>query len=75
MMANDLYGPDPTTQQPTASGVPDHAPGTPAPTVRTTSRSETRHGLNQPVLVLVGLVGLAVLVLQVSLRGEFEIGA
>ena len=74
--AYDLYGSDPTRQQPTPTGTPDHRPGTPAPSIRTEPRAVTsRWGLNQPILVLVAMIGLAVLLLQVSIRGEVELGA
>lgn len=75
MMANDLYGVDPTRQQPTATGTPDHAPGTPAPSIRTESRAVSKHGLNQPVLVLVGMLALAVVLTQISVRGSFQVDA
>lgn len=67
--ANDLYGSTPSAQ-PTPTGVPDHAPGTPEPVARTLPRTPAGV-LGSPTLVLVLLLGLALL-LNFSVRLEVK---
>lgn len=59
-MASSLYGSYPVVQ-PNSSGQPDHPAGTPSPTVRT---APAPTGLRNPVAALVGVVGLAILLIS-----------
>lgn len=65
--ASHVYGTSPSVQ-PTASPVPEHAPGTPAPVARTRPLNEAKVGVANPVLVLVVIVGLALFLGQLSIR-------
>ncbi len=70
MTAQSLYGWVPDAQ-PTATGTPDHA-GAPEPTVATT-RTDDRH--RPAAYALVAVIGLAILLTQVSFRGTIAVRA
>lgn len=63
--AEAVYGVMPSPQ-PTATSTVDHPPGTPEPRVRTEKRP-TGPAAN-PVLILVALVGVAMLLVQLTTR-------
>lgn len=73
LTADALYGFDPTQRQPTPSGSPDHA-GTPEP-VAATRAPITRGDTRLPAFALVVIVGAAILLTQVSFRGEIRVSA
>lgn len=62
------YGTQPT-MQPDATGVATHAPGTPEPTFLTVAPAGL---LGSPVLALVVLIGLAALLVHVSVRVDLD---
>ena len=71
--ARALYGHDPTQLQPTPSATPDHR-GAPEPTVATRpviSKADAK----APVFALVAIVGAAIILTQVSFRGEVRVSA
>lgn len=72
--ASGLYGARPSPQ-PTPTGTPDHAPGTPEPVGRTSPRDSLKGPLGNPVFVLVALVGIAIVLTQVTVRGTLELEA
>lgn len=76
--AAGMYGIADTSPQPTPTPQPTHEPGTPEPMMRTT-RLPGMGGMglaaDNPIVVLVALVGLAILLTQVTLRGSLEVEA
>ncbi len=72
LSAANLYG-VPLSAQPSASGVAEHPAGTPEPTMRTAARP-TADIAGNPVFVLVALLGAALLILNLSVRGQVSIG-
>jgi hypothetical protein len=72
--ADSVYG---GTSSPQPVGIaapgPLHPPGTPEPTARTTPRN--KGPLGNPVFVLVALLGVAALLVQVSVRGSIALKA
>lgn len=71
LTAAAIYGAAGRTQ-PSPTPGPDTEPGEAEPTGRTEPRPSGP--LGDPVLVLVGLIGLAVLLVQVSIRGTVAVG-
>lgn len=70
--ADALYGIDPTAARPTASAIPDHA-GSPEPTVDKSAPAKNR--LDSPIVAVVVLLGLVVVLSQVSFRGTIAVKA
>jgi hypothetical protein len=73
LTADSLYGFDPTQRQPTPTGAPDHIGG-PEPVAATrapVSATDTR----LPAFALVAIVGAAIVLTQVSFRGEIRVKA
>lgn len=68
--ANSMYGFDPTAQQPTASPDPDHQ-GRPEPTMATTAVGGRK--IDSPVLALVVVLGVVVVLTQLSFRGTINV--
>lgn len=74
MTADSLYG-HIAQSQPNAVPAPTHAPGTPEPWARTEDHPERAHGVaGNPVFVLVAMLGLAVLIMHLSFKGEVRVG-
>jgi flagellin-like protein len=69
MTARSLYGWDPTTEAPTPTPVPLHA-GRPEPTM---DKTGPRSKAQSPILAVVVLIGLVVLLTQVSFRGTIAV--
>lgn len=71
--ADELYG---MVQQPQPNAVPTptHTPGTPEPWSRTEPRAEHNGVMGNPVFILVAMLGLAVLVMHLSFKGEVRVG-
>lgn len=71
-VASTIYGAAPSTQ-PTATPTPDHGTAEPEPVVRSTPlRAPKSLGVDNPVLVLVVVLGLVVLLVQLSIRVEID---
>lgn len=68
----DPYGWIPQAQ-PTATPTPDHPAGTPEPTARTRPHV-TPADRRAPILLIVAMVGAAVLLTQLTVRGSFKVG-
>jgi hypothetical protein len=68
--AASLYGGSPPIQ-PTATGTPDHPPGTPEPTVRTQARPGGLTLTGNPTLLLVTMLGAAAFIV-LRLHGHFD---
>lgn len=71
LTADSLYGAI-AQPQPNAVPVPTHAPGTPEPWARTEEHAPTGV-VGNPVFILVALLGVAVLIMHVSFRGEVRV--
>ncbi len=71
--ARALYGHDPTQIQPTASPEPMHR-GAPEPSAATRP-VPGKADAKLPIFALVAIVGLAVVLTQVSFRGEVSVRA
>lgn len=69
LTANSLYGFDPTAQVPTSTPTPDHQ-GAPEPTVAKTAGPGKA---GSPILALVVILGLVVVLTQVSFRGTINV--
>ena len=70
--AEALYGAPPVVQA-TPSAIPDHvAMGHPEPNRQVAARTP---GVGNPTVVLLALVVAVILLVQVSVRGSFELGA
>lgn len=64
------YGPSP---QPQPTATPDHLPGQAEPTVRTTPLPGAQGVLDNPVFVLVALLGAAALLSWIRVHGSIEL--
>jgi hypothetical protein len=75
LTANALYG-GPVAMQPSATPMPTHGPGEPEPVARTATGGDSKAaklvGRHDPILVLVALLGLAMLLVQLSVRVELS---
>lgn len=68
-LADNMFGRLAHRAQPDDVPAPSHAPGEPEPMARTEPRPGQVRGLDNPALVLVGLVAVAILILQLVVRG------
>lgn len=72
--ADAIFGPTPGLRpQPNDVPVATHPAGTAEPMARTERRPAQAGPLANPIVVLVVLLGVAVLLLQVSVRGEVSV--
>lgn len=62
-----VYGGAPAPQ-PTPTGTPDHAPGTPEPVARTMPNAGARGIIGNPMAALVAIIGVALLLARFSVR-------
>lgn len=72
LTADQIYGYDPTHVQPTATAAPTHPVGSPEPSIDTRG---TASKASSPLVALLVLIGLAIVLTQVSFRGAVEVKA